>query len=82
LDTYDLAGRFQIIIERKCDEESLCVKVELSDMDRGSRLREELIEELRTNTRLRFEIVFVPLGTIASNEALVLDKRWAIIGYK
>ncbi|MCJ7684727.1 MAG: hypothetical protein MUO68_10590, partial [Desulfobacteraceae bacterium] len=73
---HESLGRFQILIDRPANNERLLIRVESSDPEKDNAIREQLIDDLRTVTRLRAEIDLVTPGSISKSTPFVIDKRF------
>jgi phenylacetate-CoA ligase len=76
ISTHDSLGKFQIVVDRLGRRERLLIKVESSDPEKDNAIREQLIDDLRTVTRLRAEIDLVTPGSISKSTPFVIDKRF------
>ncbi|OPX38764.1 MAG: hypothetical protein B1H11_04110 [Desulfobacteraceae bacterium 4484_190.1] len=75
ISTHDSLGKFQIVVNYSGLRERLLIKVESSALEKNQGIKQCLIEDLRTATRLRAEIDFVPFGSIAQDAPVVIDER-------
>lgn len=73
--THDSLGNFQIVVDHSEFRESLLIRVESSDTENTQGIRQRLIDDLRSITRLRAEIELIPLGSIGKNAPMVIDER-------
>jgi len=67
-------GDFQIIVDRDQLMDRLIIKVESHNQVPEEGMREAIIDDLRAVTRLRAEIHFVSVGSLADGPA-VIDLR-------
>jgi len=72
---HDELGKYQILVDCPGSKERLLIKVESSDLENQQGIKQQLIEDLRTVTRLRAEIDLVPFGTIGQDAPMIVDER-------